>query len=434
MNPEFLRQVCLHFSPTRVVVVPALLGLAALAAYLSDPQDFLKNWAMLGTLGFGVLVFGMGMRAAGASVTDEITERTWDQQRMSAMPAWDMVWGKWAGSTAYSWYGASLCLLIAVPCAWTQYTHVASKALAAILLGVFLQVLLVAVNLQLVKMGGTTAKRGAGWSMLALGLLSVNFVPGIVGKDSMVHWWSLTFSSQHFTVVSLVLCVLCAAISAWRSMAEVLAVRQLPWAWPVLALVLTTYFSGFGAAKDNPVLHFSALGLVITGTLTFSALVTETQTRPMWERVISHGQHRQWTRALQQLPRWPTSLLLAGIFAALCTLSLNGASAAAYTSSDWSQYAQQPLALWLLMLRDCCIALFFAFAPQSRRPVLAFLVSMLVLYALLPWLAHAIDPQQMLLQIVLPLKASGPWSLVSAAVQAAVAGTFLRWRWNTTAI
>jgi hypothetical protein len=53
---------------------------------------------------------------------------------------------------------------------------------------------------------------------------------------------------------------------------------------------------------------------------------------------------------------------------------------------------------------------------------------------LLPWLAHAIDPQQMLLQIVLPLKASGPWSLVSAAVQAAVAGTLLRWRWNTTAI
>ena len=81
MNPEFRRQLWLQFSPTRLVLMPALLLLGAVAILLSsDRSDTASMLSVSAGVAFMVLVFGMGSRAASASVMDEVTERTWDQQ------------------------------------------------------------------------------------------------------------------------------------------------------------------------------------------------------------------------------------------------------------------------------------------------------------------------------------------------------------------
>lgn len=429
MNPEFRRQLWLQFSATRLALLPILLTACFAAVYLSARDHPAPALAVAGAVLFALLVGGMGTFAAGASVVDEITDRTWDQQRMSAMQPWAMTWGKLAGATAYGWYGGALCLLVAVPAALTstQHTGVPQLTLAAILTGVFLQALLLAVNLQLAKIGGRMARRGGVWALLLVLLWGLGPLFAVTRRDG-VSWWNLPFHNIDFVLASAALFALCALTAAWRSMAELLAVRQWPWGWPALALLATVYLSGF--APGRPLAVLGVVGLSTCAALTYFALLAEPQARPIWQRVTSRLAGGQWRAAWLQLPRWPTTLLLALPFALLTALTVNQATALPWTVSEHAQL--QPLALLLLMARDCALALFFAFSPKGRRPVLAFGVLMLVLYGLLPWLLGAAG-SNWLLQLAQPLLAPPSLSLVIAAGHAAVALGLLRWRWQATA-
>ncbi len=423
MNPEFRRQLWLQFSPTRLIILPLLLLACFTAVALSSPAVWHNAFAVIGAILFCGLVWGMGTMAAGASVIDEVTDRTWDQQRMSAMRPWAMTWGKLAGASAYGWYGGALCLLVALPCALLgELRPLAPVAtLGAILAGVFLQALLIAVNLQLVKAGGSTARRAGGWPMLMFLLLLFILIRAL--SNAQVLWWQWQFNSLHFVVASLALFALCALVAAWRTMAEVLAVRQMPWGWPALALVLSGYFAGFAPSH-----HLQLLGVVGLATcivLTYFALLSEPQPRPLWQRIVARLADSQWVAALQQLPRWPSTLLLGLVFAAWTMLSWDWQPGAnAVMPLTW-----QPLAVVLFVLRDCALALYFAFSSTGRRPVPAFLVLMLVLYGLLPWLLGSLGG----MMLVLPLPGHPMLSIVVAAVHAAVALGLLRSRWLASA-
>ena len=181
MNPEFRRQLWLGFSSTRLAVLPMLLLACFAAAYLTGKDNAASVLAITGSALFAVLVWGMGTLAAGTSVMEELTDRTWDQQRMSAMQPWAMTWGKLGGATAYGWYGGALCLLVAVPAALLsgQGGKVFQVTLSAILFGLFLQALLIAVNLQLVKNGGLQARRGGVWLLVVVLLWGVTPLLGM---------------------------------------------------------------------------------------------------------------------------------------------------------------------------------------------------------------------------------------------------------------
>lgn len=429
MNPEFRRQLWLNFSPARLAVLPMLLLACFAAVFLSAKSDPAQALAVTGTVLFFILVLGMGTFAAGASVMDEITDRTWDLQRMSAMQPWAMTWGKLAGSTAYGWYGGGLCLLVAVPAALVGQAHipVLSVTLAALLAGLCLQAMVVAINLQLVKVGGRLARRAALWAPMLVLLWGLGPLLSVVQGDD-VRWWQQTFTKFNFIIASLLLFTVCALGAAWRSMAEVLAVRQLPWGWPTLALLTTTYLSGF--APSDKLLSFALAGLATSAVFTYFALFSEPQHRPMWQRVIHRVENAQWRAALLQLPRWPATLLLALCFALLLTASLPPD-----TPLPWNlakRITFHPIALVLLMMRDCALALFVSFSPKNRRFGLSFSVLMLVLYALLPWLLSAASAQW-LLSMAQPLYASGGWSVLLGSIHLIIALGLLHWRWRAVA-
>lgn len=423
MNPEFQRQLWLQFSAPRLILMPVLLFAGGLAVVLtSRPDLWPKELALAAVIGFMLLVGGLGVRAAGTSVLDELTERTWDQQRMSAMQPWAMTWGKLAGATAYSWYGGAICLAVAVPCAWAlHYPLLGLKLAALVLAGILLQALMLAVNLQLAKLDGRLARQGQ-WLWVAF-LLPL---PQLFRMEDqpVLSWWGQSWSTPGFLVGSLLLFVLCALVAAWRSMAESLAVRQLPWGWPVLGLVLTLYFSGFDL---NVRLHtVGVVGVWVCGALTYFALVSEPQPRPMWQRVAARGEAGRWRAALEQLPRWPTSLAAALLFGLLSGLGEDVRS---------GMLPGTALAWALLLVRDCALALFFAFAPRARRPLGAFLVAMLVLHALMPWLAQAPAPAWVRGLLYPPVDHFlAATSLINgmALLHAALALGLLAWRWKAT--
>ena len=436
MNPEFQRQLWLQFSPTRLLVLPALLLTCFVAISVSGTSEPVAALAYSAAALFGLLVWGMGTLAVGASVMDEITERTWDQQRMSAMQPWAMTWGKLAGASAYGWYGGAFCLLVAVPAsvlAGQSPALVLRLALGGILGGLLLQALLIAVNLQLAKVGGRIARRG-GLSILLLTLLwGTGPLLGLL-KDTDLLWWGQPFKGMSFSLASLALFTACALGAAWRSMAEVLAVRQLPWGWPALALLLASYLAGF--APEKRLMVFSVIGLATCAAFTYLALLAEPQPRPLWQRVLTRLESGQWRAALLQLPRWPTTLALALPFAVLVwhklppeTASLREFGEFGYAIGSVGVHA---LVLVLLLARDCALALFLSFSPKGRRPVLGFWVLMGVLYGLLPWLLSGLH-SDMLSSLAQPLLGASVWALSFAVLHLALARGLLRWRWQATA-
>jgi len=430
MNPEFRRQLWLQFSTTRLIVLPMLLAASFIAVYVNVSSAPAAPLAATAMLLFAVLVLGMGTIAAGASVMDEIADRTWDQQRMSAMQPWAMTWGKLAGASAYGWYGGALCLLVALPSVWVAepLAVVLRWALLGCLAGVFLQALLIAINLQLLKTSSRVSRRSGMWALLLILLWGGGLVLESLRRVNHIGWWNQAFEKLDFALASLALFAVCALVAAWRSMSEVLAVRKLPWGWPALALVATVYISGFGWTQRLPVL--GAVGLSVCAVLTYFALLTEPQQRPLWQRLVNAALGMQWRTVLLQLPRWPTTLVLAIPFAVMTAMALNPNTAVPWTLSN--AVLLQPIAFALLLGRDCALALFFAFSPQTRRPVMAFAVLMLVLYAILPWLMRALGGP-VLAGLALPLLGNSALSVVVAAGHLGLALWLLRWRWLATA-
>ena len=429
MNPEFRRQLWLGFSPTRLVLLPLLLSACFAAAFMTATHTAAPALAITGAALFAVLVWGMGTIAVGASVLDEVTDRTWDQQRMSAMQPWAMTWGKLGGASAFGWYGGALCLAVAVPAAFLNGhgDKAFQVALSAMLAGLFLQALLVAVNLQLLKTGGAMARRGGIWVLIVLAL---QFVTPLMrmGVQGQVTWWGQSFKPLNFGLASMVLFAAWALVAAWRSMAEVLAVRQLPWGWPALALLITAYLSGF--AQTHQMATLGVVGLVTCAVLTYFALLSEPQPRPLWQRVVTRITSGQWRAALLQVPRWPTTLLLAVPFALVCAAALSQPDATPWPAAQ--QVMLHPISVVLLMVRDCALALFFAFAVKNKRAITTFLLLMVVLYGVLPWLVGATGSNT-LLGLVQPLLAQSNASILAAAIHAALALALLRWRWRATA-
>lgn len=429
MNPEFRRQLWLHFSPIRLAVLP-LLQLATFAAiFFSVNHRTIQAVAATGVAMFVLLVLLMGTFAAGASVMDEITERTWDQQRMSAMQPWGMTWGKLAGATLYAWYGGAVCLLVAVPAAllFESPAVVLRWVLGGVVGGVFLQALLLAVNLQLVRASSTVVRRGGVWTFVLVVLWGIPPLTSL-GRGVGVEWWGHFFNGIDFVLGTLLLLTSCSLFGAWRSMAEVLLVRQLPWGWPVFALVATVYLGGFSSQEMDHV--FWSVGLLTCMGCTYLALLAEPQPRPVWQRVVHRVQDGQWREAALQLPRWPTTLVLALFFAVLATL-MSGPNAVL----PWARHTTWlPLTLVLLAARDCAAALFFAFSPSTRQPMFALGVLMLVLYALLPWLLASAGAHPLLKGLALPLLApTASVSVLLALVHLALALGLLRWRWQAGA-
>ena len=115
MNPELRRNLWLQFSLTRLLLAPVAIGaLLTLTWVVSDRS--LAAVAEVARAIYYLLVILWGTRRAADLVADEIAGGTWDGQRMSALGAWQMSWGKLLGGTSYVWYAAGLAFFALAGC------------------------------------------------------------------------------------------------------------------------------------------------------------------------------------------------------------------------------------------------------------------------------------------------------------------------------
>jgi len=111
MNPELRRNLWLELSTHRLVAMPAVLFLVFVLFASRNVGDWAEIVFTTAVGLFIVIVPLWGTYKAAESVTDEVRDRTWDWQRLSALDPWRMTWGKLAGATAFTWYGAAICMV-----------------------------------------------------------------------------------------------------------------------------------------------------------------------------------------------------------------------------------------------------------------------------------------------------------------------------------
>src|SRR5262249_32005097 len=124
MNPELMRNLWLELSPRRLTLMFGVLALLFATAALGGGN--IKSPATVAEAMFILIVILWDTRKAADAVIGEIRDRTWDGQRLSAIPAWSMVWGKLFGSTSYVWAGGAFCIAILVVNSFVEKGEVAA--------------------------------------------------------------------------------------------------------------------------------------------------------------------------------------------------------------------------------------------------------------------------------------------------------------------
>jgi len=438
MNPEFKRNLWLEISPARLALMPGVLTLIALLAVAMSEHNPRDNLFIACTVLFTGLAVGWGSLLVMSSINNEVTERTWDQQRLSALTPWQMAWGKLFGSTAYAWYGALLCAVVAVlaastlpgflsRCVWMLAGAIGAVALHAWLMASRLHTL----DLRTEK-SSSTAGRLFGLFMAlqtlpAIFMLMRNptddaFSPGL--------WWSLGLPLPVQLLVQVAFMLALGLLALWRSMGKQLMVRSTPWAWALGVLVLGLMVAGYlpeDARDANLMVPLAGVALLAT----YAALFTESNNRLVWQAVLFHHAHSPRRRMLQALPLWPVSWAMAALFVLLYgVLGINPDQHLASLGS----------VMWLALLhclRDCGIYHFFALRNTTRKPAGMTLLTLFVLGVVLPGLVAGTAPELAtwfeplfgLQQLVKGDASLGlaPW--LAMAVQLVVVAALVAWRW-----
>ena len=383
MNPEFRRQLSLELSPARLVLMPAILLMLAICVFVIEgkqPLLYLHKGAL--TL-VGLLAACVGTFTALSSINDELNERTWDQQRMSAMGPWRMAWGKLLGGPSYAWYGALLCSAAALLCGfWLGELADTILVLVLSIVGACaLHCAMMASRLYSMDPNKPATSRNV-WVLVVLVFLLLQLASSLVvglgsllGGDGGGAWWGLQLGSGALLLIFAAASLLLGLLALWRAMSMQLSVPTTPWAWALGNAATGLLLAGLVPTGTGRALT----GMLLLALATYYAAALESQVPQRWRALLYSAQHGQWRRFWQNMPLWPISWCMA--FAVLLPAYL------LWNADPLSNRGQLgPLAFMVLLhvLRDCGIYLVFSLRKSSRSPLGMTLLVVFVLSAILP--------------------------------------------------
>ncbi|MEA2779830.1 MAG: hypothetical protein QOK29_1374 [Rhodospirillaceae bacterium] len=454
MNPEFTRNIWLQFSAGRLLLVPVVIGAVLLLTWLATWHSFLALRAVAEWIFYVVAVL-WGTRRAADLVAEEIAGGTWDSQRMSALGAWQMTWGKFLGGTSYVWYAAGLVLIGRIAAAWLAGTPPWERGeliqlLQMIGTGLFGQAVSFVISLALLRKQAMRRKLGVTVSQLAGLLASVaasgHLDIGILFRHApVIDWFFWRWPGDLFALASLGLFLGWSLFGAYRLMRVELQFRSAPWAWIGFTVFLMLYAEGL----LYPAIRGIGGGLApwlsgpfaIGVSLTYVALFLESKdvVRYRWFlAALAAGERRQWAALL---PQWLPVYVLAAVGAVLLSGSgglsrLADLVALAGPITNWSGIDRAssimlfPIAVVLYLLRDVLVVLFFNFGAQRGRADLTAFICLMLVYFPLSGILVTLGQIQFLPLLVPSPLANPIFGIAAPFVECAVLGTLVLGRLN----
>ncbi|MBS0472186.1 MAG: hypothetical protein JSR60_14025 [Proteobacteria bacterium] len=403
MNPEFARNLWLELTPRRVVLMLAILGLIFAASAIggggAEPAET-ATWI------YYLIVVVWGARSAALSVVGEIRERTWDGQRLSALGAATMVWGKLFGATIYNWLGGLICLgpmlvnLVAKDgiatagieiCFYIGLGVIAqSAALLASLIAINRRSRHTQLGIALYQSFGIAAAVAAYlvWNVADPQTL----LRGHLVVVDVIAWWGVSLDAKLFLLLSLIVFAAWLLVGCVRTMRVELKQPNGPFVWLGFLAFMGIYVAGFDAWLSPDLKGWDAvsLRLLLAGTtfvaLTYVMVLLEPKDRVLYRWMGEQALGGRIGRALGAFQCWMMSYVAAALVtAALCFSLTHDAHAA----------AGQALALATLgfLTRDTAIFVLMQTLPGRRRGDWRAIAILFALYLLIPAIVSGMSGQ-----------------------------------------
>lgn len=445
-NPEFLRNLMLQLSLQRFLIAPFAFGAIFLVTWLGTENDP-TVLAEVANVIFWVLVLLWGTRRAADALAEEISGGTWDSQRLSALGAWPMTWGKFFGGTVYVWYCAAFCLGV-----WllaTLQTRPAAEALQEALFmvgdGLFAQMVAFAASLMFLRKQPLARRLPVTFcQLLGLGAgLLMRSEPGQIAnlwlEVETVDWYGLEIEPNLFHLLSLTAFGAWALIGAYRLMRAELQFRAWPWIWLCFAVFLMAYAEGFfhnllGAAHPQAGLNLLA-PLAVGVLLTYAVLFAEQKDVVRYRWALRALRSGDWRRGFALLPLWVPTFGLAAALAIANAIQADPAVLAGAWEPEIRDLGVLPtpavfIALICFLARDVALVLALNFGRKRRRADMTALVYLVVLYGPLPGIIVVLgfDP---IGSLFYPASFGDPLlTIVPPALEAAAMIALLAFRWR----
>lgn len=435
LNPEFLRHVWLDLTPQRLIATPLILGMVfLLSTQVEGLVGQVSNVAMTIFIGMTVL---WGAKLAGDSLNHELTQGTWDSQRLSGMGAWQMTVGKLAGGPVFAWYGGAMCLVVfAATSDWTLASlRLLLTALAAAI-ALHAGALLSSLMAWRKQPRSTATPRSRSASILLLLLFAPQMFMLISRSEGAgeIVWYGRHLAHADFALMCAALAMFWATLGLYRVMREELSFRDPPNVWIAFLLFLFAFAGGFfhGGVADrsyaelSPLLTHLALCIGIALIATYALLFGERKDWVKMRRLVGLARDGQLREAWEITPKWLASLVLVivtvALFALTCVLTLRPMTAIATACTA--------IGFLAFLLRDGALVLGLNFARDQSRADGAAAVYLVVLYVLLPGLLSVVGLHVVAAVFWPTLIHEQPIWLVLVLIQTAVALDFAIRRWK----
>ena len=408
MNPEFRRQLWLQMSSVRLILAPVVIAIVVALLASTDATISAIHGTARVALSLAVLFWGTSV--VGTSIREEITGRTWNQQRMSRLTPWQLTSGKLFGAASYVWYVALLCALVAIfsgsPAANTLGSgNLIVEYVCLLALGLFAHS--VALMAPLAFQSGSGEPRVSVPSIAVFALVFVAFQASPVGmargggESVSTEWFGLNTTLQLLAMWAALCLAAWGILGAWRAMRQALQVRQLPWALPAFVAFVGVWVAGI-APPANASITTSAL---IGATLALAAaawvlMLWEPQSLFAWQRIRTQWAAGERSRAVAGLSA-ATSVVVFALIGALLVAAMNAMSGGADVagvrptgffmktamSSKLLLANHSGIFVWLalVLLRDFAFTLMAdSFTTSPRRRSAVILLYLLFMYVAVP--------------------------------------------------
>jgi hypothetical protein len=433
-NPEFRRNLWLELTPQRAIVMSLVLAGIFVVIYLGE--EGVARWSRgvtrYGSLAIAAkavylaLVLLWGGRQAAAAVTDEIRDRTWDGQRLSALGSWSMAWGKLFGATVFTWYGGLLALAVyaAASSAQAPPPVVVHDVVVLLAQGLLCQATALLASLLYLRHKASSRKPNATLFHLAgLGAVVLLWLTADSFSTGVRHWpFTTTVSREGFELVSTVAFAAWAVVGVWRLMRAELQFRTLPWLWLLFLVFLVAYVSFIAGVPERPGFYYAPAAALFAGTY-FLALVEPKDVVGL-RRLLRRAGAGHIRGFFEVLPLSLLTYVVSALGVAALFLFARGDLAPPASRVDGATLV---LSGFLFMSRDLAILLALNLGRNPRRADLAAIVYWVVLYALVPLLLRSLD--QLDAAAIFRPSDTGA-AVASGLVQAALAFAWVLWRWR----
>jgi hypothetical protein len=431
ISPELQRNVWLEMSPTRLLVTPAVLLAILFLLYLAFEEDFYGAARNVAVWGFILVTYFWGARQAAESVTEEISDRTWDMQRMSSISSWELTTGKLFGSTVFAWYTGIYFLGIFI---FTSLVILPQELPGHLLLLVLVALLAHGLSLlSSLHMIQKTRKPSRSHSALmfflvvAFGIAVFNIYDD---EGVQLTWYGNDYDTLWFLNLSGIVWLAWTLLGLNQYIRRELQLRNGPWLFAVFILFAMAFFAGFleDTREDllitNVRLFSSWSGLLI---FIYVLLLTDRKDPILLRRALYHFRKGNIRRCSEELPAWFTAtvvLLLVMLAAMLFNFEL-------FQFIDFRVGLNgYMLSLFVFLLRDIGLILYLNLLADRRRADGAALVYLAVLYFLIPMILALLHLEELSALFIWQGEQHVVLSIVSGTIQAVIMVVLVSQRWR----